>query len=171
MISCDTFRSRFAPATEDAALLEHVRACDACLESAAEIDPDIMFRAIGGAEMMPPGGVDAFVEDVMREVRIRNTESAMVRPAELPWSRRLAVAATIAAVVTGGTFFYQRSRIAPAVPAMIATAPMAEPALITNKPVVEQYDSDRATIVEMPADGAADVAVVMVFDENLPADL
>ena len=40
MISCETFRARFAPATEDAALLGHARTCDSCLRTAADIDPD-----------------------------------------------------------------------------------------------------------------------------------
>jgi hypothetical protein len=43
---------------------------------------------------------------------------------------------------------------------------------LTTKPVVETYESDSATIVEMPSEGAADdVKIVMIFDENLPADL
>src|SRR5258708_35729805 len=67
-MNCIEFRSAFAPATDDAAILEHVRSCDPCLDFAAHADPDIMFRAIGGAEMIPPGGVDAFVGDVMRAV-------------------------------------------------------------------------------------------------------
>jgi hypothetical protein len=50
---------------EDAALLAHLRSCDACFAEAVEVDPDAMFRGIGGAEMIPPGGVDAFVGDVM----------------------------------------------------------------------------------------------------------
>jgi uncharacterized protein (UPF0333 family) len=51
----------------------------------------------------------------------------------------------------------------------------AKPAVLKSfatKPVVETYESDSATIVEMPSEGAADdVKIVMIFDENLPADL
>ena len=65
-MNCQDFRAAFAPATGDAAILEHVRSCDPCLDFAAHSDPDIMFRAIGGSDMIPPGGVDAFVGDVMR---------------------------------------------------------------------------------------------------------
>ena len=171
MISCETFRAQFAPATEDAALLEHLRSCDACLDAAAVIDPDVMFRALGGDELLPPGGIDAFVGDVMREVRLRATEHRMTAVPDLSWRRRLAVAAVLAAGMSGTFFFYQqdRSAIAPAGPAAIQA--VAASITVTNKPVVEQYDSENATIVEMPTDGAANVAVVMVFDENLPADL
>jgi hypothetical protein len=38
------------------------------------------------------------------------------------------------------------------------------------KPVIENYESQNATIVEVPTEGEA-VKVVMVFDESLPADL
>jgi len=66
MITCTKFRASFEPETENPETLEHIRACDACLDYAVSVDPDIMFRAIGGAEMVPPGGVDAFVSDVFR---------------------------------------------------------------------------------------------------------
>src|SRR5512138_1934823 len=77
MMTCREFRDQFAPASSDARVLEHVRSCDACLDFAAQIDPDIMFRAIGGAEMVPPGGVDAFVDDVMRQVRVRSAANVV----------------------------------------------------------------------------------------------
>ena len=170
MISCETFRAQFAPSTEDASLLEHLRSCDACLDSAATVDPDVMFRSLGG-ELVPPGGIDAFVGDVMREVRLRATENRMAVAPDMSWRRRLAVAAVLAAGMSGTFFYYQKDRSAftPAVPASLQA--VAAPIAFTNKPVVEQYDSENATIVEMPTDGAANVAVVMVFDENLPADL
>lgn len=172
MIACTTFRDRFVPATDDAELLEHVRACDACLEHAASIDADILFRAIGGAEMIPPGGVDAFVDDVMRQVRVRDTEQTL-RPRRIAgWPNRLAIAATVAAAFAGATFFYQQERahVAP-VPMAHSAAANIVPRQLTTKPVIETYDSKTATIVEVPTEGANDVKVVMVFDEKLPADL
>jgi len=42
---------------------------------------------------------------------------------------------------------------------------------LTTKPIVETYDSQNATIVEVPTDETDDVKIVMIFDENLPADL
>ncbi|HEV7921110.1 MAG TPA: hypothetical protein VGR02_10020, partial [Thermoanaerobaculia bacterium] len=81
-------------------MLEHVRACDACLDHAAAIDPDIMFRALGGDSILPPGGVDSFVSDVMREVHLRGTENTGVNSVA-GWPRRLAVAATVAAMIAG----------------------------------------------------------------------
>jgi hypothetical protein len=40
--------------------------------------------------------------------------------------------------------------------------------ILTTKPIIETYQSQNATIVEVPADGAN---VVMIFDDKLPADL
>jgi hypothetical protein len=167
MMSCDSFRARFAPATEDPALLEHVRTCDRCLDFAAEVDPDVMFRALGGSEMIPPGGVDAFVDDVMRQVRVRQAETAVETRPTLSWTRRLAMAASITVAVTAGTMAYRYGHVP-----VTAPAQMAHQKILTTKPVVETYDSDKATIVEVPAEGAADdVKIVMIFDENLPKDL
>ena len=175
MISCDSFRTRFHAATDDPALLEHIRSCDRCLDVAANVDPDVMFRALGGAEMVPPGGVDAFVDDVMRQVRVRGAETVVETPHALSWTRRLAVAATIAVTVTGATMVY-RSQGVPATPQRIAAAPVQSKILTTKPPstkaVIETYDSQNATIVELPTEEAGDdVKIVMIFDESLPADL
>ena len=115
MISCQQFRSTFEPGTQDASLLEHLRTCDACLDLAAHADPDVMFRAIGGEEIEPPGGVDAFVADVMSQVRVRSTENT-IRPVErFTWKRYLAIAATLAVTFAGSLVVYRSS--APVVPA------------------------------------------------------
>lgn len=175
MMSCQNFRAGFRPGTDDAEILEHVRTCDACLDWAASIDPDIIFRSIGGGELIPPGGVDAFVSDVMREVHLRSTESTLVRHhMPMSWTRRLAVAATIAAGITGAALVYQRDRQVPAltpVPVVSAHVAASNPLRTTTKPVVESYDSAQATIVEVPTEGNGDTQIVMIFDEKLPADL
>jgi len=172
MITCTTFRAEFEPATEKAEILAHVRTCDACLDYAASIDPDIMFRAIGGDELIPPGGVDAFVGDVMREVRLRSTENATHRV--VAWPRRLAVAATLVAGITGGALVWERGRATAPVltPIPIARiAPQPVVVALASKPVIEKYDSDSATIVEMPTGSATDAQIVMIIDDKLPADL
>lgn len=167
MITCTKFRASFEPETENPETLEHIRACDACLDYAVSVDPDIMFRAIGGAEMVPPGGIDAFVSDVMREVHLRATEKTTHRVSA--WPRRLAVAATLVAGITGGALVWERGRVEPSVikPTQIARVAPA----LTSKPVIEKYDSDSATIVEMPTGSANDAQIVMIIDEKLPADL
>ncbi|HEX8170127.1 MAG TPA: hypothetical protein VF824_06275 [Thermoanaerobaculia bacterium] len=172
MTDCRNFRERFAPGTDDAALLAHLRACDRCLDYAAHIDADVMFRALGGEELVPPGGVDAFVDDVMRQVRVRGAETAVQSSHKvLSWPRRFAIAAAVAAGITGAMVVYRAD--APAIkpaPALVAHA--AAPArTLTTKPVVETYDSNNATIVEVPTGSADDVKIVMIFDESLPADL
>lgn len=176
MITCDRFRATFAPATEDAAVLEHLRSCDACLDHAASIDPEVLFRAIGG-DLVPPGGIDAFAGDVMREVRLRATESALAPQGRLfSWPRRLAIAATIAAGLAGALLVVEHERTAPQPVPQVATsrsvpAASVKLAKLVSRPGVERYDSDSATILEMPADEASNVKIVMVFDDNLPADL
>ena len=170
MMNCDRFRRSFAPGTENAEVLEHLRSCDPCLDFAANVDPDVMFRALGGSEMIPPGGVDAFVEGVMQQVRVREAES-VATPRILSWPRRLAVAATIAAGLTGALMVYRLDPAAPVTmqkPAAIAAARQIN---LTTKPIVETYESQNATIVEVPTDASDDVKMVMIFDESLPADL
>jgi hypothetical protein len=173
MISCDTFRVRFEPNTEAPILLEHLRTCERCLDFAAQEDPDVMFRALGG-EMIPPGGVDAFVVDVMQQVRVRAAESTVTARPAVSWARRLAVAATLAAGITGAMLYNQadRTTVMPTPLAITRTIAPITAQKLTTKPVVETYESENATIVEMPSEGAADdVKIVMIFDENLPADL
>ena len=171
-MNCLEFRSAFAPATEDPAILEHVRSCDPCLDFAAHADPDIMFRAIGGAEMIPPGGVDAFVDDVMRAVHLRQAEDELApRRASLSWTRRLAVAATLTAGIIGGTLAIRHERTpVPAASLMTHHSSLMTQNLVT-KPIVQTYSSKNATIVEVPAESSNDPQVVMIVDENLPADL
>lgn len=163
-MNCETYRSQFVPHSADAAMLEHLRSCDVCLNFAVERDDDVLFRALGGDDIVPPGGVDAFVEDVMREVHLRGTESTVSRSL-VAWPRKLAVAAALTVVVAGSTFMYEH-RSAP-----VAGVPVVHHQFKTAaKPVIQSYDSQNATIVEVPSEGE-DVTVVMVFDDSLPADL
>ena len=177
MISCQTYRASLSAGTQDAALLEHMRRCDACLDFSVETDPDNFFRAIGGETLVPPGGVDAFVGDVMREVQLRGKETSIAAHRTLSWRQRLAIAATVAIGITGGTVVY-RGGIAPH-PALRASlspqagrgASLPAPAkILATKPLVDSY-SRNATIVEVPNNGNGNVNVVMIFDDKLPADL
>jgi hypothetical protein len=174
MITCESFRNRFETGSEDPAVLEHLRSCDRCLDFAAHQDPDVMFRALGGEELVPPGGGEAFVDDVMQQVRVRGAESTLSASRRVAsWPRRLAIAATIAAAVTGAMFYNSfpsgptGSQPVVAIDAGLRARPSREN--LATKPVVESYESENATIVEVPSDD--DVKIVMIFDENLPADL
>lgn len=177
-MTCESFRTAFAPATESPALLEHLRHCDRCLDFAANADPDVMFRALGGDDLLPPGGVDLFVEGVMQQVRVRTAETAVAGAIPV-WPRRLALAATVAAAISGALLVNRINQTPAAAPTQVARATIsrsASPASLdlATKPVVETYesfDARNATIVEMPAERADDVKIVMIFDENLPADL
>ncbi|HYO77401.1 MAG TPA: hypothetical protein VE010_13140, partial [Thermoanaerobaculia bacterium] len=157
MISCDSFRARFEPGSEDPAVLEHIRSCDRCLDVAAQADPDMMFRALGGDELIPPGGVDSFVDDVMQQVRVRGAESTVSASSKVvSWPRRLAVAATLVAGLTGAMLYKSATAYGPASakPATIDAAlrPQQARPVFTTKPVIETYESDNATIVEVPTE-------------------
>ena len=168
MISCQTFRATVRPGSDDVNVLEHVRSCDACLDYALTIDPDFFFRAMGGGEMVPPGGVDNFVSDVMAQVRLRQAEgSTMVR---LPLNRYLRAAAAVLFVIAGATGVYRYESRQAVVPAVIV-AKASIPKTLTTKAVVETYQSQNATIVEMPTASPNDAKVVMIYDSSLPADL
>jgi hypothetical protein len=173
MMTCHYFRTNLQPGNADAAMLEHLRHCDACLDFAMSVDPDLFFRSLGGEELIPPGGIDAFVGDVMSQVRVHDAEASLApRHAVSAW-QRWAIAATVAAGVTGATLAYRYEHPAPRVTQTLlsvqATA-RPRPTATATKSFVETYSSHDATIVEMPNDGS-DTKVVMIFDDKLPADL
>jgi hypothetical protein len=169
LISCQTFRATVRPGSEDAIVLEHLRSCDACLDYALSIDPDFFFRTLGGAEIVPPGGIDNFVSDVMAQVRLRQAEGSAAH--RLPLNRYLRAAAAVVFVIAGATGVYRYSHPdASRTPVLTAAAAPAVQARET-KAVVETYDSQNATIVEMPRASTSDAKVVMIYDESLPADL
>src|SRR5205085_5324173 len=122
---------------------------------------------IRGDEMVPPGGVDAFTDEVMAQVRLRQTETSFAKRRLLAWPRRLAMAAAVAAATIGGMFVTLHQTAPVQIAAAHSTqhaARVAEP--FTTKPVIETYQSQTATIIEVPAEGAN---VVMIFDDKLPA--
>jgi hypothetical protein len=175
MMTCQNFRARLQPGTTDGELLDHLRHCDACLDFAMSVDPDLFFRSIGGEELVPPGGVETFVSDVMSQVRVRNAETSLAPHGTRSVWQRFAIAATVAAGITGATLAwrFEQSRQVPRPASVIAAA--ASPVLAHSIPTatksfVETYSSHDATIVEMPDDGS-DTKVVMIFDDKLPADL
>lgn len=168
MISCQTFRSTLVPGSDDPSSLEHLRTCDACLDYAVSVDPDYLFRSMGGSELVPAGGVDAFVSDVMAQVRVRQTESVAHR---LPLNRYLRAAAAVLLMIAGTAGIYrfgQEDVVAP-LSSPVMRAAITQPT--TTKAVVESYESQNATIVEVPSAPASDTKIVMIYDESLPADL
>jgi hypothetical protein len=173
MMTCSYFRANLQPGTADSAMLEHLRHCDACLDFAMNVDPDLFFRSLGGDELVPPGGVDAFVSGVMSQVRVHDVEASLVPRHSVSAWQRWAIAATVAAGVTGGTLAYRYEHTAPAAHAVAQTLVQAakpHQGPSATKSFVETYSSHDATIVEMPSDGS-DTKVVMIFDDKLPADL
>jgi hypothetical protein len=171
MMTCSYFRANLQPGNADAAMLEHLRHCDGCLDFAMNVDPDVFFRSLGGEELVPPGGIDAFVGDVMSQVRVHDAEASLAPRHSVGVWQRWAIAATVAAGVTGATLAYRYEHpVAVQQPVHIIAAAKPRPAAIATKSFVETYPSHDATIVEMPNDGS-DTKVVMIFDDKLPADL
>jgi hypothetical protein len=170
MMICSYFRANLQPGNADAAMLEHLRHCDACLDFAMNVDPDLFFRSLGGDELVPPGGIDAFVGDVMSQVRVHDAEALLVSRHSVSAWQRWAVAATVAVGITGATVAYRYEHSIPVQPTHIIAAAKPRPAVTATKSFVETYSSHDATIVEMPNDGS-DTKVVMIFDDKLPADL
>ena len=169
MISCQAFRANAG--SREPEVLEHLRKCDVCLEYAVSVDPDHFFRAIGGEELEPPGGVDAFTSDVMAQVRLRQAEGSVARRFLIP-PRRLAAAAAIVVAIGAGALVYERTEqnVGPALSRPAPTESRRH-VITATKPVVETYQSQGATIVELPSQGSNDANVVMIFDDSLPADL
>lgn len=167
MISCQAFRANAG--SREPEVLEHLRKCDVCLEYAVSVDPDHFFRAIGGEELEPPGGVDAFTSDVMAQVRLRQAEGSVARRFLIP-PRRLAAAAAIVVAIGAGALVYEKNE-QPAAVTVPVVARVAPRAALATKPVIETYQSRGATIVELPSQGSNDANVVMIFDDSLPADL
>jgi hypothetical protein len=171
MMTCSYFRANLQPGNADAAMLEHLRHCDGCLDFAMSVDPDLFFRSLGGEELVPPGGIDAFVGDVMSQVRVHAAEASLTPRRNVSVWQRWAIAATVAAGVTGATLAYRYEHPVQATqPAHFVAAARPHPAATATKSFVETYSSHDATIVEMPNDGS-DTKVVMIFDDKLPADL
>jgi hypothetical protein len=177
MMTCSYFRANLQPGTADAAMLEHLRHCDGCLDFAMNVDPDLFFRSLGGEELTPPGGIDAFVGDVMSQVRVHDAEASLAPRHNVSAWQRWAIAATVVAGVTGASLAYRYEHPASRVAQTVRSVSVAQtllsvprPAATATKSFVETYSSHDATIVEMPNDGS-DTKVVMIFDDKLPADL
>lgn len=145
--------------------LAHLRSCPACLDLAVRVDPDILFRSLGGKDVIPPGGVERFVDEVMQQVDVRRKESQMsprrVGSRPVQW----AVAAALGLAVTTATLVQRPGAvIAPQAIVQVAAVPLV------SRSVIESYESDSATIVEVPS-AETSVQIVMVFDDTLPVDL
>ena len=86
--------------------------------------------------------------------------------------RRLALAAAISVGISGASLFLIRET-RPAMQLSIARAAIQTAAGTgaSTRPVVESYEAQNATIVEVPTEGAGDVKIVMIFDDSLPKDL
>lgn len=171
-MTCSEFRaSRFDGSDTTPQFLAHLRSCNDCMNYAAERDGDFLFKALGGDEMVPPGGLDSFVSDVMRQIEVRSTEQKLAPRKSAPLRFALATAAALGLTVLSYALVWQslgtHPTDAPAPAARVLAAPESDLSL----PVIEEYDSSSATIVEMPSNPNEDVKIVMIFDESLPADL
>lgn len=166
-MNCESFRRLLSTDQElTVEALAHMRACGACVDLAVAADPENLFRSLGGEELLPPGGLEPFVQSVMDGVQLRQTESRIVRRLNVPAWSRWAAAAALGVGLLGTALVYQPQ------PATAPVAAVTAPAAIQDgfaRPVVENYENVNATIVQLAS--ADDLQVVMVFDDSLPADL
>lgn len=168
-MNCEAFREACGRGEQTAATLAHMRECSACLDFAVTVDPDNLFRSLGGDELVPDGGVDLFVDEVMQQVHVREAERKLVHRMRVPAPYRWAIAAALGIGVLTAPLYYHPSTAPVATPAQVRVAAQLHRAEI-EKPIVESYESQNATIVELSND-SSDTKVVMIFDEKLPADL
>ncbi len=168
-MNCSDFLSRLDGPVEDPTMLAHLRSCSECVDAAIRVDADNLFRALGGDELVPPGGEDLFVASVMQQVAVRQAERTSTREPRYSALYRWSIAAVLAVVLVSGGLQY-RVRQSQSVTQLAAITPAAAPAALLERPLLEDYDSAGATIVEIPA-GTSDMKIVMVFDDSLPTDL
>lgn len=171
-MNCREILTAIESGADDASVRGHVRVCADCLEKAVAVDPDFLFRSLGGdGEAEPPGGVDAFVEHVIGQVRIReNDRSIHGRPRRMSNMARWALAATVVmgVLIAGIVGLRGPTPVAP----HIASTPTPVATLAAlDRPIIESYDSADAMIVEISAEETSDIRLVLLFDESLPADL
>ncbi len=167
-MNCSEFRDALTGGDQTSESLAHLRQCEACLTFASTVDPDLMFRGLGTEDLAPEGGVELFVSEVMQHVRTRDAERSLrsdrrtVSPL-VRWS----VAAALMMSVGSAVLIRKDPAHAPVIAASVVHA-IPVPSDI---PVIENYENASATILEMPAENADDIKLVMIFDESLPVDL
>ena len=170
-MTCESFRNTLQFDDRRPEVLEHLRGCDQCLDFAAGVDPDALFRAIGGEDAIPPGGLDNFVSEVMQQVHLRDRETSIAPRTVVSWPYRWAAAAVLTFGAASSLLWNQHAALSPSVPAVAMVRPSTARVATNARPAVEDYSSTSATIVEVPTEGASDVKIVMVFDESLPSNL
>jgi hypothetical protein len=165
-MNCATFRDDLAKNNLTPESLAHMRTCMNCLQDAVAADSDNLFRSLGGDDLVPPGGTEAFVEEVLQQVHLRQTEGTL-RRGRFTSQYRWAVAAALSLTITGITMSRHDQAVSPATTPVVASSRVVP----ANLPSVESYEEASATIVELPITDAENVKIVMIFDETLPADL
>ncbi|MBW3670147.1 MAG: hypothetical protein KY432_00585 [Acidobacteria bacterium] len=177
-MNCNEFRISLETGQDSPEAREHQRECASCLELAICREPSTMFSTLGGSDLLPPEGLDAFVSGVMTEVRLRETEKTLGtkdHPVKVAWWW----AAAAAVFVMFTTWLGVQSQLSPEPvlhnnPAsVVESTPRSEPLNppSVTLPVIDHYDKAAATIVELPSDSIDDLKIVMIFDESLPQDL
>jgi hypothetical protein len=171
---CEEFRAAITGGKETPEVLVHLRSCDDCMNFAGEIDGEYLFRALGGEEMVPPGGVDQFVEEVMHQVRMDERQKELRtfrRPAmAYGWSLAAAAALTVLSVSLAHRAQQMPADLFEHHPSPIVASQPA-PLPLINVPVIEEYENSSAMIVEMPEQETNGMKVVMIIDDSLPVDL
>jgi hypothetical protein len=168
-MTCDRFRSELPASADEPLLLAHLRECDDCMNWVADESPELLFRALGGDELVPPGGVDGFVAGVMQQVELSNLQR-QIRPARRA-SRWSGWAAAALFALATATFAIREVVNTPNELSVPAIAMDLEAAASFHRPIIEHYANAAAMIVEVPTSESEDFKLVMIFDDSLPVDL
>jgi hypothetical protein len=174
MISCERLRASLQVDDRRPEILEHLRGCDACLRMAVDIDPEVLFRSIGGDGLVPQGGVDLFAADVMRQIELRRKSAGLAHHGPNRLLRWAAAAVIVTGFAVSSAVYREHGVVTNQARQASMRGPVSasQPAALSNRSVVENYASDNATIMEVPVNSDNnDVKVVMIFDQSLPADL
>lgn len=170
MMTCERFLELIPAAAEATAeQLAHVRTCSECRLAAVQRDADYLFRALGGDDLVPDGGIDGFVDGVMSSIATRQTERATASRSRISAWQRWSVAAALALAV--GSALLVRSFESPGADVVVPVAGILPKIAVEPVAVVASYDAAGATIVELPTENSLEPKIVMVFDESLPVDL
>jgi hypothetical protein len=168
-MTCDRFRSALPATADEPLVLAHLRECDDCMNWVADENPELLFRALGGDDLVPPGGVDGFVAEVMQQVELSDLQRQIRPPRRVSrWSGW--AAAALFAVATA-TFAIREVINTPNELTVPAIASELETAPSFHRPIIEHYANAAAMIVEVPTSDSEDFKLVMIFDDSLPVDL
>jgi hypothetical protein len=152
--------------------LEHLDRCPACRQSAAHVDPTLLFRRLPGLATERSAGEEAAEVDSMRQAVAALRAARRLEPTSDRgvWKRWVAAAALAAAALSlGAGHGLRRGPEALVLPVAALSVPVPAPRVAPRfvsepVPVVEELNRPAARVYQM--DGGKNLSVVMIVDER-----